>query len=224
MSKAMSGRLLVIEGPEFVGRTTHVRLLSERLQAHGVAVATLGLARSPLMGDLLKREGSTIPEFGGHTRALLYVTDLYDQIEHIARPALSAGYVVVADRYYYSLMIRESIRKVSMDWLRGLYTELPQPDKMVILDAQPRRQLDRLLRDSGVQQLRSYEAGTDLHITRSPTQSFLKYQSKLRKQFKALAETTGAPIIDTMRPVTRVHENVWAIFSEGLSDLLQPLE
>ena len=36
------GKLIVIEGPDHVGRSMHARLLSERLKAHGVAV-TLSL-------------------------------------------------------------------------------------------------------------------------------------------------------------------------------------
>ena len=41
-----AGKLIVIEGPDHVGRTLHTRLLSARLKANGIATHTIGLARS----------------------------------------------------------------------------------------------------------------------------------------------------------------------------------
>jgi dTMP kinase len=223
MPPPINGRLLVIEGPDFVGRSTHVRLLTTRLEAHGVAVLTLGLKRSPLLGDLLKRAGPALLDFGGHTRALLYATDLHDQIEHHVLPALEAGFVVVADRYHYTVAIRESVRKVNRQWLDSLFEHVPEPSGVVVLSASPRRQLDRLLRDSGVHQLTRYEAGSDLHFSRSPTVSFLKYQGKLHKEFHALAKARHWPVIDSERPVPDVHEAIWAAFAPCLGGMLQPI-
>ena len=73
------GKLIVIEGPDNVGRSMHARLLRERLEAHGIAVAVVGLARSELLGDLIKRSHSDIHQLNWRTRALLYATDLHDQ-------------------------------------------------------------------------------------------------------------------------------------------------
>ena len=54
------GKLIVIEGPDHVGRSMHARLLSERLKAHGVAVSIVGLARSTLLADLIKSSNTTM--------------------------------------------------------------------------------------------------------------------------------------------------------------------
>lgn len=223
MNQTLSGRLLVVEGPDFVGRSTHIRLLKERLEAHGVAVMTLGLARSKLLGSLIKREEGGVWGFGGHTRALLYATDLLDQIEHSVRPALTAGYVVVADRYIYTPIIRETVRGVDGKWLRDLYAGVPEPTSIILLDAKPRRQLDRLLRDSGVHKLTRYESGSDLGFERSPTRSFLKYQKRLRKKFKEMSDEWGLTIINTEHPVPDVHEEIWNAFLPAVQNLIQEL-
>ena len=55
-----AGKLIVIEGPDHVGRTLHVRLLSARLKAHGIATYTIGLARSELMWGLVKSRTADI--------------------------------------------------------------------------------------------------------------------------------------------------------------------
>ena len=49
-----AGKLIVIEGPDNVGRSLHTRLLSARLKAHGIATHIIGLARSELMGEIVK--------------------------------------------------------------------------------------------------------------------------------------------------------------------------
>ena len=42
----LPGRLIVLEGTDGVGRSTHVRLLTEWLEARGYAVVNTGLRRS----------------------------------------------------------------------------------------------------------------------------------------------------------------------------------
>jgi len=45
---SLPGHLIVIEGPDGVGRTTHIELLQGWLEGHGFAVASTGLTRSAL--------------------------------------------------------------------------------------------------------------------------------------------------------------------------------
>ena len=73
----LGGKLIVIEGPDHVGRSMHARLLSERLKAHGVAVSIVGLARSELLGKLIKSSNPGLHQLNWRTRALLYATDLH---------------------------------------------------------------------------------------------------------------------------------------------------
>ena len=94
-----AGKLIVIEGPDNVGRSLHTRLLSARLKAHGIATHIIGLARSELMGEIVKSRTADMHQLNWRTRSLLYATDLHDQIKHEAEPLLDAGFVVIADRY-----------------------------------------------------------------------------------------------------------------------------
>ena len=92
----VEGKLIVIEGPDHVGRSLHARLLSERLKAYGVAVSIVGLARSNLLGAHIKNTSIGLHQLSWRTRALLYATDLHDQYIHDIAPLLSAGFVVIA--------------------------------------------------------------------------------------------------------------------------------
>ena len=84
-----AGKLIVIEGPDNVGRSLHTRLLSARLKAHGIATHIIGLARSELMGEIVKSRTADMHQLNWRTRSLLYATDLHDQIKHEAEPLLT---------------------------------------------------------------------------------------------------------------------------------------
>ena len=219
------GRLVVFEGPDHVGRSTHARFVTERLEAHGVASVTFGLARSRLLGDQIKREGPEIHDYGSRTRALLYATDLHDQLIHEIMPAYRAGYVVIADRYTITPVVREEMRGAPLTWLQGLYDGAPSPDASIILDIGPRRLLDRVLyTQGGLERLSRYECGLDLGLGTTSTTSFLAYQKKMRKRFRQIAGETGAHIVSTNGTPLEVHSRVWEAILPVVSEMLEPIQ
>ena len=99
----LKGKLIVLEGTDRVGRSTHIRLLKDWLENSGHAVLDTGMTRSALAGKRLKlaKEGHTL---GGMTVSLFHVTDFADRLENEIIPALRAGFIVLTDRYIYSLI------------------------------------------------------------------------------------------------------------------------
>lgn len=219
----VDGRLIVIEGPDHVGRSLHVRLLANHLEARGVAVTTAGLARSPLLGENLKSQNPSLHALDSRTRSLLYATDLHDQLIHVVNPALEAGFVVLSDRYTMTPSIRERMRGGDQTWIEGLYAGIPQPDLTVVLSAGPRRLLNRILFGEELQTLNDFEAGMDLNLSPSVTTSFLAYQKTLRDMFTAEAEAAGHPIIRTRYDVRDVHRSIWDVTVPVVEHMLQPL-
>lgn len=125
--KILSGALIVIEGPDSSGRFTQIHLLSEWLGQKGYAVAQVGLTRSKLIGPALTRakEGNILSP---RTMSLFY-----DQLENIIVPALHSGYVVLADRYIYTLMARDIVRGADPEWVESLYSMAIVPDAVYFL-------------------------------------------------------------------------------------------
>src|ERR1700753_2658141 len=99
----LSGKLIVIEGPDAVGRSTQVAQLRLWLEQEGHAVLDTGMARSALAGKGIAQAkgGNTL---GPVTMTLYYVTDFADRLENEIIPALRAGFVVLTDRYTFSIM------------------------------------------------------------------------------------------------------------------------
>jgi len=62
------------------------------------------------------------------TLTLMYATDFYDQLEHRIIPALRSDFVVLADRYFYTLIARAGARGIQRDYLNGLYEMALRPD------------------------------------------------------------------------------------------------
>src|ERR1700757_2061724 len=92
----LQGTLIVIEGPDAVGRTTQVTRLRQWLEQEGHAVLDTGMARSALAGKGIQqaKDGNTL---GPVTMTLYYVTDFADRLENEIVPALRAGFVVLTD-------------------------------------------------------------------------------------------------------------------------------
>ena len=116
----LAGKLIVIEGTDGAGRTTQINLLKPWLEELGHAVLDTGMTRSPLAGDGIRRakEGNNL---GRVTQSLFYATDFVDRLENEIVPALRAGFVVLTDRYIYSLMARAIVRGVDAAWIRSIY-------------------------------------------------------------------------------------------------------
>src|SRR5204862_4763795 len=118
------------EGPDGVALPTHIPLRREWLESRGHAVLDTGMTRSALAGKGLKaaKEGHTL---GGITMSLFYATDFADRLEHEMIPALRAGFVVLTDRYTFSLMARATVRGADPQWVQGVYEFALKPDVIV---------------------------------------------------------------------------------------------
>src|SRR5579864_6021816 len=128
----LPGRLIVIEGTDSVGRSTQIRQLRPWLESSGYAVTNTEMTRSELVGEGLKqaKEGHTL---GPITLNLFYATDFVDRFESQILPALRAGFIVLTDRYIYSLIARAVVRGADPTWIRSIYGLSLKPDAILYL-------------------------------------------------------------------------------------------
>src|SRR6476661_2610017 len=132
----LPGKLIVVEGADGSGRSTQIAMLVEWLEGGGHATTQVGLKRSTLVSEELDRaqEGNILSRT---TLSLFYATDFADQIENIILPALKAGFIVLADRYIYTLMARDMVRGMDEKWLKSLYGMALVPDAVFYLNVAP---------------------------------------------------------------------------------------
>ncbi len=204
----LPGRLIVVEGTDGVGRSTQVALLREWLENRGFGVAHTALTRSRLAGEGLRKakEGHTL---GRLTMDLFYATDLADRIENQVVPALRAGFVVLTDRYVYSVMARSIVRGVDPAWIRDVYRFAPVPHAVFYLKCDLEHLAPRVLAAGGFDY---WESGMDFQEENDVYQSFVRYQGRLLSVFDHLAAQYQFKVIDGNRDV---HE-VFADLSKGV--------
>jgi dTMP kinase len=208
----LTGKLIVIEGTDGVGRSTQINFLKPWLEQQGRAVLDTGMTRSELAGKGIKqaKEGHTL---GRITQSLFYTTDFADRLEHEIVPALRAGFVVLTDRYIYSLMARAVVRGIDLDWLRRVYAFALKPDAVFYLRIGVEDLIPRVVFGRGFDY---WEAGMDLHPSEDMYESFLKYQTSLLSQFDVLAQEYGFEVVDASADSRTVFDQL----RDGISRVL----
>ena len=111
-------------------------MLTSKLEADGHAVLNTGLRRSELISQgILETKRNLV--LGKRTISLFYAADFADQLENKIIPALRSGYVVLADRYIYTLMARDAVRGISTSWSHNLFGFGMKPHLVFYLDVNP---------------------------------------------------------------------------------------
>jgi dTMP kinase len=203
----LTGKLVVLEGQDSSGRSTHVGRLAQWLEVEGHAVVQVGLRGSELVAPELEtaREGNTLSP---RTMSLFYATDFYDQLENKIVPALRSGAIVLADRYIFTLMARDLVRGAEPDWVENLYSKAIVPDHLFFLQATTATLLERRLADHP--DLDYWESGMDLGISRDWHASFLSYQRHMRDEFLDLGRRFGFQLINANRSANAVQRELKA--------------
>jgi dTMP kinase len=202
----LPGRLIVIEGTDSVGRTTQLHLLRPWLESCGYAVVDTETTGSALVGQGLKQAkgGNTL---GPITMALFYATDFVDRFESQILPALRAGFIVLTDRYIYSLIARALARGADPHWLRSIYGLALRPDAVFYLKVELEDLIPRVLQKGGFDY---WEAGMDMHMGDDLFESFVNYQSRILAEFEKMIGPYNFLVIDAARPVGTISEQLKA--------------
>src|SRR6266702_2967127 len=198
----LAGKLIVVEGADGSGRSTQIARLVEWLEGCGHATVQVGLKRSTLVSEELEQaqNGNILSRT---TLSLFYATDFADQLENIILPALKAGFIVLADRYIYTLMARDMVRGMNGACLKNLYGIAPEPDAVFYLNVPPEELVQRSFAKTTA--LDYWESGMDLGLSRDMFDSFMKYQTTMQTTFRQLQRTYGFTIVDGMRPAAAIH-------------------
>jgi dTMP kinase len=201
----LAGNLIVVEGADGSGRSTQIEMLTQWLEGRGHATVQVGLKRSTLVSEELEQaqNGNILSRT---TLSLFYATDFADQLENIILPALRAGFVVLADRYIYTLMARDMVRGMDETWLKNLYGIAPEPDAVFYLNVAPEELVQRTFAKNA--SLDFWESGMDLGLSRDMFDSFMKYQTAMEACFRKLQASYGFTILDGMRPSDVIHTDL----------------
>jgi dTMP kinase len=213
--KPLPGKLIVLEGTDGVGRSTQVALLREWVESKGYAVQSTGLKRSTLAGSGIKdaMRGHTL---GILTTNLFYATDMVDRLEKVIIPALRAGFVVLTDRYIYSIIARAMVRGVDSRWIRNVFGFALVPDAVFYLHADLPHLIPRVLNARGFDY---WESGLDFLPNRDYYEAFVEYQTRLLAQFEAMADEYAFQRVDATQSIREVFQALKTDLKLVLADM-----
>ena len=201
----IKGCLIVIEGPDGSGRSSQIEVITSKLESEGHAVINTGLKRSELISQGILEAKQKLP-LGKKTLTLFYAADFADQLEHKIIPALQAGYIVLADRYIYTLMARSIVRSLSRKWANDIFGFAVIPDLVFYLDVDPYELFHRVFQK--YESLDYYESGADIGLSDDLFDSFVLYQRKMAKEFKLMEKRYGLIPINGNRSISEVNADL----------------
>lgn len=222
------GKLIVFEGTDGSGKSTQVRMLTERLAREGQAFHQLvfpryseessALIRQYLRGDF----GSSPDDVNAYAASLFYAVDRYASWKTDWEQLYRDGGLILTDRYTTSNAVHQGSkepperRAAFFSWLRDLeYGKLglPEPDLVLWLDM-PTQQAVQLLRS------REQATGTQADIHEKD----LAYLARCRESGMAAAAHYGWTVIPCtqggqLRSAAAIHAEIYAQVQAVLAGL-----
>jgi dTMP kinase len=205
---------LTFEGEEGTGKSTHIRLLAERLRSLGHEVVTTrepgGTPLCEAIRGLLQYDScgeAPVPA----AETLLFCASRAQLIEKVIRPALERGAWVLSDRFYDSTYAYQGYgRGFDLSQLRAIMAFAiggVRPALTFLLDADPATEGARLAdRFAAGQAADRFEREAD------------DFHARVREGFRRLAEEEPdrIKIVRTDGPVEAAAEAIWAAASRHL--------
>ncbi|RDY30961.1 dTMP kinase [Lachnotalea glycerini] len=126
------GKLISLDGPNGVGKSTLIEKLKERLELKEYQVY---VTKEPTDTELGKFVRSYAEEHGGISLACMVAADRYEHLINEIIPQLKEGKIVIADRYILSSLILQRMDKVRSTFILNLNSEILKPDLQIAVFA-----------------------------------------------------------------------------------------
>jgi dTMP kinase len=191
--KLNRGYLIVFEGIDGTGKSTHCRLLEDYVKSRGATVRRLfeptkGKWGMKIRNILQEGRGDVSPE----EELSWFINDRKEDVEKNIKPALANNEIVILDRYYYSTAAYQGALGLDPEKIcRENEVFSPKPDIVFLFTASPEKCLERI------------------QSTRTEKSSFerLDYLEKVQHIFDSFKEPVIRRI-DTTPPAEVVHEKL----------------
>jgi len=203
---------ITFEGPDGSGKTTQIHLLADWLRERGYEVVVTREPGGTGIGDqirqvlLLRDPGNDAMD--ARTEILLYSASRAQHVAQLIRPALSAGKVVISDRYADSTIAYQGYgRRLDLGTLRtvtAFATGGLTPDLTLYLDIVAQEGLQR--RQSGGDEWNRLDAEA------------LEFHQRVRAGYLELVKQEPArwAVIDAARSVEEVQAKIIAVVQARL--------
>src|SRR5438128_5705744 len=177
------GLLIAFEGPDGSGKTTQRKLFKEWLVGEGYDVVTTKWNSSKLIKPIIKAR-KNMRSINQEEFCLLHAADFRHRLEQDIMPALIKGKMVVADRYLFTALARDTARGLELDWLLNIYAPFYWPDIVFYFSVSPETSGKRI---AATRIPKYYESGQDVTNIPHPFESYHQFISRRIHELERLA-------------------------------------
>ena len=216
------GLIINFEGLDGSGKSTQSKMLCETLKSMGYKVHYVNFIHSEFIKNILLR--AKWKNADPYTMALLYTMGLTFTFNTEIAPKLEAGYIVILDRYIYSIMARALVKKVNIKWINTIISHFRKPDIEILVDSDVTICLNRKLSKNEI--LSYWECGCDLLSADSARyeynveeykKNFLKYQLLTMNQLE-LSMSKNKLVFDGSKEKQIIHSQILAKVVDVIND------
>ncbi len=204
------GLLIAFEGPDGAGKTTQRKLFQDWLKGLGHKVVTSKWNSSELVKPLIKSRKAA-QSLSPEEFSLLHAADFRHRLETEILPSLWKGRMVVADRYLFTALARDSARGLDLHWLMQVYAPILWPDIVFYFSVSAETSARRI---SAERQPKYYEAGQDVTSLDDPLASYQTFMGRVIEEYEALALIFQFVTIDAERSIHEQHKVLRRAFEQ----------
>jgi len=187
------GILIVVEGIDGSGKSTQIHLVDRWLRSKGYDVFFTEWNSSETVREITSK-GKKKARLTPMTFSLLHATDFADRYEKNIYPLLRAGYIVLADRYIYTALARDTVRGCDKAWVKNMYKYARKPDLTFYFRVPIETAVNRII--SGRPKLKHYEAGMDLGLSKDEYESYRIFQGRIVDEYESMVKDENFVVID----------------------------
>ena len=195
-----SGVFIAVEGVDGSGKSTQIKLLSEKLAELGYIIHTTTEPSSGKLGPILRYYLSN-PNSQHAVDALLFAADRIEHYYEEILPKLQSGSIVICDRYKLSSIIYQGLNGLSEDWIAMINNKVPDPDLTIYLDVSAEIAVNRF--ENNRNKLEKFETYDNLN--------------SLIKRYE-LYKPKNTVVINAEQSVEKVLDNLTKMVIKYLSD------
>jgi dTMP kinase len=180
------------------------------LKSVGHEVVTYKWNTSPMVNPLLKARKlahSLSPE----EYCILSAAAFRHQLETEILPALWEGKMVVADRFLFTALARDTARGLDLNWVLNAYVPLFWPDLVLYFAVTAELSVER----SAGEKPSYYGAGQDVTNIADPIESQKQFLGKVIQQYESLAKIFQFLKVDARQSIYEQHRSIRQTFMQG---------
>ena len=211
------GVFITFEGGEGAGKTSQIRLLTQKLEEIGLSVVTTREPGGSPGGEAIRHVllSGAAEIFGSEMEAILFSASRSDHIDLVIEPALKAGKVVISDRFFDSTRVYQGVSgKVDMAFIKLLEQIACAgtiPDLTIIIDLDPKEGMARARKRRGEKVEPDRFEKDDLMEQESRRQGFLQI---------AKEEPERCVVVSGKGTEKQVHTRIWRAIKDRLGGLI----